>query len=71
MIGEETPRPMLTVDQAARELGLKESTVRDWVLRRKLAYVRLSPRCIRIPSKEVARLLREGTVPAREPRPQR
>jgi excisionase family DNA binding protein len=68
MIGEEMPRPMLTVEQAARELGLKESTVRDWVLRRKLAYVRLSPRAIRIPSKEVARLLREGMVMAREPR---
>jgi excisionase family DNA binding protein len=68
MIGEETPRPMLTVEQAARELGIKENTVRDWVMRRKLSFVRLSPRCIRIPSGEVARLLREGTVPAREPR---
>jgi excisionase family DNA binding protein len=68
MIGEEMPRPMLTIEQAARELGLKESTLRDWVLRRKLSFVRLSPRAIRISSKEVARLLREGTVPAREPR---
>jgi excisionase family DNA binding protein len=57
---------MLTVQEAARELGIKESTVRAWLLRRKIGCVKLSARCVRIPSAEIERLITEGSVPARE-----
>ena len=54
----------LTVRQAAIELNLSEPTIRAWLWRRKISYVRLG-RAIRIPTSEVERLLQEGTVPAR------
>jgi excisionase family DNA binding protein len=59
---------MLRVDEAARELGIKESTVRAWILRRKVSCVRLSARCVRIPRSEVRRLIEQNTIPAREVR---
>jgi excisionase family DNA binding protein len=65
-IREQVHRGMLTVEEAALELGIKESTCRSWLLRRKLECVRLSTRCVRIPAEEVARLIRENTVPRRE-----
>jgi excisionase family DNA binding protein len=60
---EQIARGMLTVHQAAQELGIKESTVRAWLMRRKISCVRLSPRCVRISSEEVSRLIRENTIP--------
>lgn len=66
--GDDPGEPgMLKVAQAAQELNLKEPTIRRWVLCRKIRYVKLG-RCVRIPREEVARLIRENTVPAREGR---
>ena len=65
---EKVSKGMLTVAQAANELGLKESTIRAWCLRRKnISFVKLG-RCVRIPQSEVDRLIRENTIPAREVR---
>lgn len=61
MLNAKTP---LTVDQAADELGLSPHTLRSWIGRRLIGHIRLG-RAIRIPVTEVARLLEEGTVPAR------
>jgi excisionase family DNA binding protein len=58
---------MLTVRQAAERLGLRESTVRAWIAKRRIGVVRLG-RAVRIPPEEVQRLIAEGTVPAMEPR---
>lgn len=58
---------LLTVAQAAQELGLKESTIRRWVLCRRIRCVKLG-RCVRIPREEVERLIRENTIPARDVR---
>ena len=55
---------MLTVAQVAQHLGLKESTIRKWVMCRRIRYVKLG-RCVRIPHAEVDRLIRENTIPAR------
>jgi len=56
---------MLTVSEAAKRLGLKEGTLRLWLSRRKLlAFVRLG-RAIRIPEKEIERLIAENTIPVR------
>jgi excisionase family DNA binding protein len=55
---------MLTVAEAAVQLGLTQSTVRAWILRRRMRYVKLG-RAVRIPKEEVVRLIKENTVPVR------
>lgn len=59
---DETPR---TVQQAAKELNLAPGTVRLWIAQRRIGFVRLG-RCIRIPPKEIRRLLTRGFVPAQK-----
>jgi excisionase family DNA binding protein len=58
---------MLTVAATAEKLGLKEPTVRKWIAERKMAHVKLG-RSVRVPLSECERLIRNGTVPAREVR---
>ena len=53
----------LTVKQAATELNVSVHTIRAWLARRRLGYVRLG-RAIRIPAAELDRLVERGTVPA-------
>jgi excisionase family DNA binding protein len=64
----ETTMDLLTVPEAARRLALRESTVRAWLLRRRISKVRVGRRAVRIPAAEIERLIAEGTVPAREER---
>lgn len=56
---------MLTVKQAADMLGLTESAVRRWVLMRRISSYRVG-RSVRIAESEIARILRQGFIPARE-----
>lgn len=51
--------PQLAVAEAARVLGLRESTIRRWILQRRITYTKLG-RSVRIPHAEVLRLVREG-----------
>lgn len=55
---------MLTVAMAAERLGLKEPTIRLWVYQGKIGHVKLG-RSVRIAEDEIARLIRENTIPAR------
>ncbi len=55
---------LLTCAAAARELGLKEATIRVWVARRRLPSVKLG-RAVRIPAQAVEDLIRLNTIPAR------
>lgn len=64
---QEVQKGMLSVEEAAQELGLKPSTIRAWILRRRITYVKLN-RAVRIPRAEVERIIREGTIPARQMR---
>ena len=59
---------LLRVEEAAALLNMKPSTIRAWLLRRKLSKVRIGERSIRIPATEVQRIIAEGTVPAKGPR---
>ena len=59
---------LLRVDQAADLLAVKPSTLRAWLLRRRIAKERIGRRAVRIPSAEVERIIAEGMIPAREPR---
>jgi excisionase family DNA binding protein len=57
---------LLTVPQAADALAVRESTVRAWLLARRLTRVRVGRRAVRIPASEIERIIAEGIVPARE-----
>jgi excisionase family DNA binding protein len=59
---------LLSVPQFAQALGIKPSCIRRWILLRKITSVKVGRRLIRIPSSEIARLVKEGTRPALEPR---
>lgn len=65
------PRPghpgvdLLRVEEAAELLNVKPSTVRAWLLRRKLPRVRIGQRAVRIPREALEELIAEGTIPAR------
>ena len=58
---------LLTVQQAADVLGLKVSTIRAWVSRRKLPRVNCG-RAVRIPAEAIAEFIERNTVPAKEER---
>jgi len=57
---------LLTVAEAADALHMKPSSLRAWVLRRKINCYKVG-RSIRISTDEIERLLREGLRPAKEP----
>jgi excisionase family DNA binding protein len=54
---------MLTVDEAAQVLGVKPATMRSWIWKRQIEYVKVS-RVVRIPSAEIQRVIQCGTRPA-------
>lgn len=55
---------LLTVKQAADTLGLKVSTIRAWVSRRKLPRVNCG-RAVRIPADAISEFVERNTIPAR------
>lgn len=55
---------LMNVRDAAKALSIRESTVRAWLLARRIGHVRVGRRAIRIPESEIQRLIAEGTVPA-------
>jgi excisionase family DNA binding protein len=57
---------LLTVAEFAAALRIKPQTVRTWLWRGKLSRVRVSRKCVRIPTSELARLTR-NLIPARVP----
>lgn len=59
---------LLRVEEAAEFLNLKPSTIRAWLLRRKLPFVRIGERAIRIPRPALEEVIACGTVPVRRPR---
>jgi len=55
---------LITIRKAANRLGLKESTIRKYILKRQIAYVKPSIRAVRIPVEELERILSAGLRPA-------
>jgi excisionase family DNA binding protein len=55
---------LLTVEEAAARLGLKQVTIRAWILRRRIGFVKLNGRSVRIPAEELSRLVSAGFIPA-------
>lgn len=58
---------LLTVKQAAELLGLKVATIRAWLYRRRLPFVRCG-RAVRVPADAIAQFIERNTIPAREER---
>jgi len=58
---------LLTVKEAGTLLGLKEATIRAWLSRRKLPYVRCG-RAIRVPAEAIAQFVERNTIPAKADR---
>ena len=56
-------RGLLPIRDAARELGLREKTLRRWITLRKIEYVKVGERAVRISSDEIARFIESGKVP--------
>ena len=54
---------LTTIREAAHRLGLKESTIRKYILKRQIAYVKPSVRAVRIPIEELERILAAGLRP--------
>ena len=54
---------LITIREAANRLGLKESTIRKYILKRQIAYVKTSVRAVRIPIEELERILAAGLRP--------
>ena len=54
---------LITIREAADRLGLKESTIRKYILKRQIAYVKPSVRAVRIPIEELERILAAGLRP--------
>jgi len=59
------PDELLTLPEAAVLLRLKVSTLRAWVLRRRIPYVKVS-RLVRLRRADVDALIAASVVPARE-----
>jgi excisionase family DNA binding protein len=53
--------------QAAEELGVTVNTLRAWVYRRKIPYLKIG-RCVRISDETIQQIILRGTVPAHEGR---
>jgi excisionase family DNA binding protein len=56
---------LLTITEASAMLRLRPSTLRAWILRRKLAYCKVG-RLVRIKRADVEALITASIVPARE-----
>lgn len=57
------PTELLTIPEAAALLRLKPSTLRAWILRRKIAFCKLG-RLVRIRRADVESLIANAIVPA-------
>jgi excisionase family DNA binding protein len=64
---EQAISKLLTAKQSAILLGLSEETIRRWIQTRRIRYVKVGAKAIRIPEDEIQRIIAEGTVrPRRE-----
>jgi excisionase family DNA binding protein len=57
---------LLSMEEAAKRLGLKAGTIRAWARQRRLGSVRLGSRRL-IPVAELERIVAENSVPAINP----
>ncbi len=56
---------LLTVDEAAKALALKPSTLRKWIHQKRMPCVRIGQRAVRAPARWVRQQIRDGWREAR------
>ena len=59
-----TGEKLLTVQQAAERLGLREATIRKLLFQRRIDTVRPSVRAVRVPESAIRKILEQGYRPA-------
>ena len=59
---EKKTENLVRVDDAAVQLGIKERTLRHWILSRKIAYVKLLDGAVRIRQSTIDKILADGSV---------
>jgi excisionase family DNA binding protein len=57
---------LLRVNEAAALLNIKPSTLRSWLWKRKLSFVRISARAVRVRRGDIEGLISRGLVAARQ-----
>lgn len=57
---------LLSVPEFSERLGVTQACTRRWILERKIAYIKLFNRLVRIPETELERILSEGARPRTE-----
>ena len=57
---------LLRVNEAAVLLNIKPATMRAWIQRRKISFVRLSARAVRLRRADVEKIISQGLVGARQ-----
>jgi excisionase family DNA binding protein len=62
-------KELLTVQETASFLRLKVSTIRAWVCQRRIPYVKLGGRLVRIRRSDAEALITSSVVPAQIRRP--
>jgi excisionase family DNA binding protein len=67
-VDRNTSLRLLRVEEAAEFLNVKPSTIRAWLLRRKLPCVRVGQRAVRIPIAALEKIIVENTIPAKAER---
>jgi excisionase family DNA binding protein len=55
---------LLKVEEVAERLNVRQSTIRAWLLRRRIPFVKVG-RCVRVRAEDIDRLLSENTIPSR------
>jgi excisionase family DNA binding protein len=60
-------RTLKSLSQAAEELGVTVNTLRAWIYRRKIPYLKIG-RCVRISDQTIEQIINRGTMPALEER---
>jgi excisionase family DNA binding protein len=59
---------LLTTKEVAALLGLSDETIQRWIQTRRIRYVKVGARAVRIAEEEIQRIILQGTVmPRREP----
>jgi excisionase family DNA binding protein len=58
---------LLSIKEASEVLAIKPATVRAWLLRRRLPFVKVG-RSVRIPADAIAQFIERNTIPAKEDR---
>ena len=62
---------LLTIEEFAKALGLRPKTIRAWVWREEIPFVRVKGHAIRFKPETVDAIINEGTVNQRNPAPRR